>query len=138
VRNSPNQLVRFGDFSADLKAAELYRDGTRLRLQGQPFAVLAVLLERPGRLIAREEFHRRLWPSDTFVDFEHGLNAAVNRLREALGDSSGTPRYIETIPRRGYRFIANVEGEPPGKIRRDRILYLEFEAFASLSPSLWC
>jgi Tol biopolymer transport system component/DNA-binding winged helix-turn-helix (wHTH) protein len=116
VLNSPNQLVRFGEFSADLEAAELYRNGVRLRLQGQPFAVLALLLERPGRLIVREEFHRRLWPSDTFVDFEHGLNAAVNRLREALGDPSDTPRYIETIPRRGYRFIAKVEGsESPGK-----------------------
>jgi Tol biopolymer transport system component/DNA-binding winged helix-turn-helix (wHTH) protein len=102
--------VRFGEFAADLQAGEFYRNGTKVRLQGQPFQVLALLLERRGRMVSREELRSRLWPADTFVDFEHGLNAAVNRLREALGDSAEEPRYIETIPRRGYKFIAAVDG----------------------------
>jgi DNA-binding winged helix-turn-helix (wHTH) protein/Tol biopolymer transport system component len=102
--------IRFGEFTADLESRELYRDGTRVKLQGQPFEVLALLLKRQGRIVTREEFRRQLWPSDTFVDFEHGLNAAVNRLREALGDSADTPRFIETLPRRGYRFVALVNG----------------------------
>ena len=100
--------IRFGEFTADFEARELYRDGTKVRLQGQPFEVLALLLKRPGRIVTRDDFRRQLWPSDTFVDFEHGLSAAVNRLREALGDSADTPRFIETLPRRGYRFIAAV------------------------------
>jgi Tol biopolymer transport system component/DNA-binding winged helix-turn-helix (wHTH) protein len=104
--------IRFGEFSADLPAAELYRNATKVKLQGQPFEVLAMLLERPGRMVTREELHHRLWPSETFVDFEHGLNAAVNRLREALGDSTDAPRFVATIPRRGYKFIAHVD-EPP-------------------------
>ena len=110
--SSPHPLgstIRFGEFTADLEAQDLFRNGSRVRLQGQPFEILAVLLERPGRVVTREELRRRLWPSDTFVDFEHGLNAAVNRLREAFGDSAEEPRYIETIPRRGYRFIAPVD-----------------------------
>ena len=93
-----------------MQAGELFRNGAKVRLQGQPFEVLALLLERPGQMVTREELGRRLWPADTFVDFEHGLNAAVNRLREALGDSAEQPRFIETIPRRGYKFIAPVEG----------------------------
>jgi Tol biopolymer transport system component/DNA-binding winged helix-turn-helix (wHTH) protein len=102
----PESVVRFGQFAADLEAGELRRDGMKVKLQGQPFEVLALLLKRPGRVVTREELRRRLWPSDTFVDFEHGLNAAVNRLREALGDSAEEPRFIETVPRRGYRFVA--------------------------------
>ena len=119
-----NGLVRFGDFVADLQAAELRKVGSNTRLTGQPFQVLALLLDRPGRLVTREEFHRSLWPSDTFVDFEHGLNAAVNRLRESLGDSADSPRFIETLPRRGYRFIApvlsdrTVEGPPQSQPTR--------------------
>ena len=99
--------IRFGEFVADFEARELYRDGEKVKLQGQPFEVLALLLTRPGRIVTRDDFRRRLWPTDTFVDFEHGLNAAVNRLREALGDSADAPRYIETLPRRGYRFIGS-------------------------------
>jgi len=107
-----NASVRFGDFVADLEAGELRKAGSNTRLTGQPFQVLVLLLDHPGRLVTREEFHRRLWPGDTFVDFEHGLNAAVNRLREALGDSAENPKFIETLPRRGYRFIASVLSPP--------------------------
>jgi Tol biopolymer transport system component/DNA-binding winged helix-turn-helix (wHTH) protein len=105
-----DSTFRFGEFAADVQAGELFRNGAKVRLQGQPFEVLALLLERPGQMVTREELRRRLWPADTFVDFEHGLNAAVNRLREALGDSAEQPLFIETIPRRGYKFIAPVEG----------------------------
>lgn len=97
---------RFGAFEINLQSGELRKNGMRLRLSGQPFQVLAVLTERAGELVTREELHSKLWPSDTFVDFDHGLNNAVARIREVLDDSSGTPRYIETVPRRGYRFIA--------------------------------
>ena len=83
--------IRFGEFAADLEAGELYRNGTKVRLQGQPFQILALLLKRPGRIVSREELRRELWPTDTFVDFEHGLNAAVNRLRDAFGDSAENP-----------------------------------------------
>ncbi len=103
------RVVRFGVFEADLKAGELRKHGFRLKLAEQPFQVLAMLLERPGETITREELRDRLWPGDTFVDFDHGLNNAVMRVREALLDSSDHPRYVETIPRRGYRFVAPVE-----------------------------
>jgi Tol biopolymer transport system component/DNA-binding winged helix-turn-helix (wHTH) protein len=112
VSTSPDleqSCIRFGEFSADLEARELRRNATRIKLQGQPFEILVLLLERPGRVITREELRQHLWPSDTFVDFEHGLNAAVNRLREALEDSAEEPRFIETVPRRGYRFIAPID-----------------------------
>ncbi|HEY3121416.1 MAG TPA: winged helix-turn-helix domain-containing protein, partial [Vicinamibacteria bacterium] len=107
-----SRRVRFGVFEADLAAGELHRQGVKVRLSGQPFSVLAVLLEHPGDVVTREDLRQKLWPADTYVDFDHGLNAAVNKLREALGDSAGTPRYIETLPRKGYRFIApvNVNG----------------------------
>jgi len=100
---------RFGRFMLDVRTGELLKDGVRLRLQDQPFEVLAMLLEQPGELLTREELQRRLWPEGTFVDFEHGLNAAVKRLRAAIGDSAYRPRYIETLNRRGYRFIADVD-----------------------------
>src|SRR5215469_11409644 len=105
--------VRFGVFEADLKAGELRKHGTRIKLQVQPFEILAMLLERPGELVTREELRQKLWPSDTFVDFDHGLNNAMNRLRQALCDSSDHPLFIETIPRRGYRFVAPVTVETP-------------------------
>jgi len=101
--------VRFGVFEADLEAGELRKHGLRLKLPEQPFQILSMLLARPGEIVSREELRERLWPSDTFVDFDHGLNNAVMRLREVLGDSSDHPRFIETLPRRGYRFIAPVE-----------------------------
>src|SRR5450631_875003 len=101
--------ARFGPFEVDLHTHELWKFGTRLKLVGQPFEILVVLLSKPGELVTREELRTRLWPGDTFVDFNHGLNAAVNKLREALSDSAENPRYVETLPRRGYRFIATVE-----------------------------
>jgi TolB-like protein/DNA-binding winged helix-turn-helix (wHTH) protein len=100
---------RFGVFELDLRAGELRRGGVKLRLRGQPIEILRILIERSGELVPREELRQRLWPADTFVDFDHGLNAAVNRLREALGDAADNPRFIETVPRRGYRFIAPVQ-----------------------------
>src|SRR5258708_1523616 len=106
-------IVRFALFEADLRARELRRQGRRLRLQEQPFAVLAVLLERPGALVTREELRQRLWPADTFVDFDHSLNTAVNKLRDVLGDSATDPRLIQTLSRRGYRFVAAVEKQKP-------------------------
>jgi cholera toxin transcriptional activator len=100
---------RFGVYEADVRAGELLRDGSKIRLQEQPFQVLRVLLERPGEVITREDLRQRLWPSDTFVDFDHSLNTAINKLREALRDSAANPRLIETKARRGYRFIAPVQ-----------------------------
>ena len=97
--------IPFGDFELDLESGELLKNGRKIRLQAQPFQVLRVLLEKPGRVVTREELQQKLWPKDTFVDFEHGLNAAINRLRQVLDDSADASRYIETLPRRGYRFI---------------------------------
>src|SRR5262245_6691870 len=108
ARDVPGRL-RFGIFEADLRPGELRKRGLRIRLQEQPFQVLAVLLARPGELVSREELQGRLWTADTFVDFDHGLNKAVNKIREALGDSAESPRFIETVARRGYRFIADVD-----------------------------
>jgi len=104
----PN-LVRFGTFEVDLTAGELRKNGVKLKLTGQPFQVLAILLERPGQVVTREELQKKLWP-DTFVDVDRGLNATINRIREVLSDSAESPRFVETLPRRGYRFIAPVGG----------------------------
>src|SRR5687768_11604358 len=107
--------VRFGSFELDERARELTRDGRRVRLQEHPRHVLVALLERPGGVVSREQLRERLWKSDTFVDFEHGLNTAVKKARQALGDSADAPRFIETLARHGYRFIAPVEPiEPAG------------------------
>jgi DNA-binding winged helix-turn-helix (wHTH) protein len=100
---------RFGIFEADAQTGELRRKGVRVKLNAQPFQVLLLLMDRAGQLLTREEISRELWPEGTFVDFEHGVNSAVNRIREALGDTAGNPRFIETLARRGYRFIAPVE-----------------------------
>src|SRR5579872_4800437 len=99
----------FGRFAIDLRERELLKDGVRLRLPDQPFDVLRVLLLHAGSLVTREDLRRELWRDGTFVDFEHGLNAAVKRLRAAIGDNADSPTFIETLPRRGYRFIAKVE-----------------------------
>src|SRR5215831_14592734 len=104
------EVFRFGEFEVDLRSRELRRESVSVRLPDQSFEVLAMLLERPGELVAREEIQKRLWSADTFVDFDHGLNNAVNRLRDALGDSAEAPLFVETLPRRGYRFIGIVEG----------------------------
>ena len=103
-------VVHFGSFEVDLQQGVLRKGGLKIRLQTQPFQVLAALLERPGEVVTRDELRRRLWPEDTFVDFEHGLNAAVARLRQALGDSAEQPRYVERLAKRGYRFAAEVQG----------------------------
>src|ERR1700741_2366031 len=104
--------LRFGVFDLDLRAAELRRNGMKIKLQEQPFQVLAQLLERPGDVVTREELRDRLWPADTFVDFDHSLNAAIRRLRDALGDSAENPTFVETVARRGYRFLAPVTAPP--------------------------
>src|SRR6266852_4931908 len=101
-------ILRFGVFEVDLRAGEVRKQGVRIKLQEQPFQVLTQLLKRPGEVVTREELRAQLWPSDTFVDFDNGLNTSINKLREALGDSADSPRFIETLPRRGYRFIAPV------------------------------
>lgn len=108
--NGQARPVRFGVFEVDLDAGELRKNGTRIRLQEQPFQVLAVLLERAGQVVTREELRQKIWPADTFVDFDHSLNTAVNKIREALGDSASSPRFVETLARRGYRFIAPFNG----------------------------
>jgi Tol biopolymer transport system component/DNA-binding winged helix-turn-helix (wHTH) protein len=100
--------VRFGVFEANIASAELRKNGQKIKLQDQPFQVLTILLENPGEIVTREQFRDTLWPADTFVDFDHGLNAAIKRLRDALGDSADSPRFVETLARRGYRFIAPV------------------------------
>jgi TolB-like protein len=100
--------IRFGEFELDRHSGELRRNGTKVRLQEQPLRILQILLEQPGKMVTREELQERIWPSDTFVDFDHGINNAVKRLREALSDTADTPRYIETLPRRGYRFIGTI------------------------------
>jgi DNA-binding winged helix-turn-helix (wHTH) protein len=101
--------LRFDAYQVDLRTGELRKHGRKIRLAGRPFQILALLLEQPGELLTRKELQERLWPADTFVDFEHGVNAAMQTLRRALSDSHKNPRYIETLPRRGYRFIAPVE-----------------------------
>src|SRR5437660_10516877 len=106
---SPQILFRVGVYEADADTGELRKSGVRLRLQEQPFQVLLMLLERPGELVTREEIRQRLWPADTFVDFDHSLNTVINKLRETLGASASNPRFIETLARRGYRFLAPVE-----------------------------
>jgi TolB-like protein/DNA-binding winged helix-turn-helix (wHTH) protein/Tfp pilus assembly protein PilF len=108
------RLIRFGVFELDLRSGELQKQGRKIRLEGQPVQVLICLLENPGELVTREDLHRKLWPADTFVNFEHGLNTAVKRLRQALSDSADNPRFVETLPRRGYRFIAPVQAVAAG------------------------
>ena len=145
-----NGVFRFGSFEADLGASELRRNGIRLKLQSQPFRVLALLLQRPGQILTREELQQELWPSGTFVDYEQGLATAVNKARDALGDSSANPRFIETVPRCGYRFIAPVTtvlresperalpARPPGGSRRIRIYVIAaVAALAGLVLAGW-
>ena len=109
--------LRFGTFELDLRAGELRKHGLRVRLQEQPFQILAMLLERPGEVVTREELQKKLWPADTFVDFDHGLNKAISKIREALGDSAESPRFVETVARRGYRFLAEVKPSDSAPVR---------------------
>jgi TolB-like protein/DNA-binding winged helix-turn-helix (wHTH) protein/tetratricopeptide (TPR) repeat protein len=118
---SNSQVLRFGTYEVDFRLGELRKNGMRVKLTGQPFQILAILVEHPGELVTREQLQRRLWPSDTFVDFERGLNAAINRVREALGDSAENPRFVETLPRRGYRFIAPLLEARPATVPVPRL-----------------
>src|ERR1700737_756023 len=108
-----SQRIAFENFAVALPSGEVHEKGARIRLQAQPFQLLGLLLENVGEVVTREEICRQLWPADTFVDFEHSLAAAVNKIREALCDSADNPCYIETLPKRGYRFIAPVNGSSP-------------------------
>ena len=108
-RSQETSKIRFGLFELDTLSGELLKAGTKVRLQEQPFQVLKALLERHGEVVSREELHRRLWPDNTFVDFEDGLATAVRKVRTALGDEATNPRFIETLPKRGFRFIAPVD-----------------------------
>ena len=108
--NSSSRIIRFSTFEVDLHTGELRQRGQKVKLQEQPLHVLAALLERPGELVTREDLQKKLWPADTFVDFDHSLNAAIRRLRDALGDSAEKPRFVETVARRGYRFLAPLNG----------------------------
>src|SRR5438309_3303121 len=110
MRSERAEILRFGVFEVDVRAGEVHKQGARIKLQERPFHVLTVLLQRPGEVVTREELRSQSWPADTFVDFDNSLNTAINKLREALGDSADNPRFIETLPLRGYRFIAPVTG----------------------------
>src|SRR5215510_2089582 len=110
LESQSSNILRFGVFEADLHAGELRKQGKRIRLQEQPFQVLMALLQRPGEVVTREELRNHNWPPDSFVAFDNSLNTAINKLREALDDSADNPRFIETLPRRGYRFVAPVTG----------------------------
>jgi len=107
--NRETRLLRFAVFEVDLDAGELRKNGGRIRLQEQPFQVLTALLQNAGQVVTRDHLREKIWPADTFVDFDHSLNTAVNKIREALGDSASSPRFVETLARRGYRFIASVD-----------------------------
>jgi DNA-binding winged helix-turn-helix (wHTH) protein len=116
----PPRIRRFGPFELDLDAAELRRDGRRIKVQPQPFRLLVLLTNRPGMLISREEIRTELWPEGTFVDFDQSVNFAVKQIRDAMGDSATRPLYLETVPRQGYRFVAPVEsGAPPAPARSE-------------------
>src|SRR5438105_4674331 len=117
-------VIHFGEFELAAAAGNLYRNGSKVKLQEQPFQILQILLQRPGEIVTREELRQKIWLSDTFVDFDHGINNAIKRLREALGDTAETPRYVETLPRRGYRFIGKIECDAP-RMRSLAVLPLE-------------
>ncbi len=125
--------LRFDAYQIDLRTGELRKHGRKIRLAGRPFQILALLLERPGELLTRKELQERLWSADTFVDFEHGVNAAIQTLRRALCDSHKKPRFIETLPRRGYRFIATVEGAQPNAGMAAPVEHREARAAAALA-----
>lgn len=119
------RLIRFGSFEADLSSRELLRNGVKLRFQDQPFQVLTVLLENHSKVVSREELRQKLWSEDTFVDFDKGLNTTINKIREALGDSAETPQFVETLPRRGYRFMETVEFKGRNAVQSIAVLPLE-------------
>ena len=133
VPQNNNRITRFGVFELDLSTGELRKSGVRLRLQGQPIQVLTLLLERAGDVVTREELRQKLWASDTFVDFDHSLNTAINKVREALGDSASSPRFVETLARRGYRFMAPVQ--VPAAVPPANGVRIETTATAPLPPT---
>src|ERR1700678_4176823 len=110
--NNGNHAIRFGTFEVDLPSGEVRKSGSRIKLQDQPFKVLQILLEHPGELVTREELRSRIWPEESFGNFDHAVNVAVGKLRAALGDSAENPTFVETVPRRGYRFVAKVDEDP--------------------------
>src|SRR5262247_3183371 len=125
----PHRILCFGSFQVDVESGELRRQGLKIKLQDQPFRLLVLLLDHAGDVVTREKVRETLWPADTHVDFDHSLKTAVRKLREALGDSAETPRYVETIARRGYRFIAPVASRGMGQVAESGEA-----AVASLSP----
>src|SRR5437879_2555433 len=133
----PRQLV-FGPFAFNESSGELHKHGIRVRLEGQPLQILATLIRQPGQVVARDEFQQQLWKDGTFVDFDHGLNAAMNRLRQALGDSADQPRYIETLAGRGYRFVAAVQatGQKPVLVMPPAPDAVEVEPMAPVPPAI--
>jgi cholera toxin transcriptional activator len=135
AQNPTTRLYRFGPFEADEKTGELRKQGRRLALQGQPLQVLLLLLSRPGDLVTRAEIQQAVWSDGTFVDFDHGLNTAINKIREALGDSAASPQYVETLAKRGYRFIApiQVEGGTPAPLAQPQSAALPPDE-SSLAP----
>src|SRR5215470_13825609 len=124
TESSGAQVIRFGTFEFDVRGGELRKLGVRIKLQEQPLRILEMLLAHPGQLVTREDLHTSLWPSDTLIDFDHGLNKAINKLREALDDSAENPRFVETIPRRGYRMLSPL-GKAAGRIESLVVLPLE-------------
>src|SRR5258708_25072196 len=120
-------MIRFGPFQVDLTAHEVRKEGRKVKLQEQPFHVLALLLQRPGQVVTREELQQALWPVDTFVEFDRGLNTTIKTIRQTLGDAADTPAFIETLPRQGYRFIGSIEAEAgqikPREDRRNRLRF---------------
>ncbi len=124
TESSGPQVIRFSTFELDVRAGELRKRGARIKLQEQPLRILEMLLAHPGQVVTREELRSRLWPSHSFVDFDHGLNKAINKLREALGDSAESPRFVETLSRRGYRFLGDLSADRQ-KIRSLLVLPLE-------------
>src|SRR5260370_2589406 len=111
--SSSQRILRFGTFEVNARSGELRKGGVRIKLHGQPFEVLTILLERPGHVVTREELRLRLWPTDTFVNFDHGVKPAITKLAEALGDSADNPPFVATLPRRGYRLLVGVEVPGP-------------------------
>ena len=148
VETRAREVFCFGAFEVDVRSRELRKRGVRIKLQEQPFQVLTVLLQNPSELVTRDELRSRIWSADTFVDFDNSLNTSINKLREALGDSAENPRFIETLPRRGYRFIAAVASTnlPPTNFRLTRSFQDSSRAAnaaslllrTSLSNLFWC
>src|SRR6266702_1161542 len=139
LESRSSAILRFGVFEVDVRAGEVRRQGVRVKLQEQPFQVLTILVQRPGDVVTREELRSTIWQSDTFVDFDNGLNTSINKLREALGDSADNPRFIETLPRRGYRFLApiSVDGlKKPAIIAHSRKVTLVATVVVLLVPAV--